>query len=111
MARAMDSQEKGMVTMSNPIVTIEMESGGVMKAELYPDVAPNTVNNFISLVQSGFYDQGIAVLLHPGLELADLPAVEQQPSGAPGVLVTILFPWYSPAFTTGWFSTGSSPAS
>ena len=39
-----------MVTMSNPIVTIEMESGGVMKAELYPDVAPNTVNNFISLV-------------------------------------------------------------
>ena len=39
-----------MVTMSNPIVTIEMENGGVMKAELYPDVAPNTVNNFISLV-------------------------------------------------------------
>ena len=42
--------------MSNPIVTIEMESGGVMKAELYPDIAPNTVNNFISLVQKGFYD-------------------------------------------------------
>ena len=42
--------------MSNPIVTIEMESGGVMKAELYPGIAPNTVNNFIALVQSGFYD-------------------------------------------------------
>ena len=42
--------------MSDPIVTIEMEDGGVMKAELYPAVAPNTVNNFISLARSGFYD-------------------------------------------------------
>ena len=42
--------------MSNPIVTIEMEGGGVMKAELYPEFAPNTVNNFISLVKKGFYD-------------------------------------------------------
>ena len=42
--------------MSNPIVTIEMEGGGVMKAELYPGKAPNTVNNFISLIQKGFYD-------------------------------------------------------
>ena len=40
----------------NPIVTFEMENGGVMKAELYPEEAPNTVNNFISLVQDGFYD-------------------------------------------------------
>ncbi len=40
----------------NPIVTFEMENGGVMTAELYPEVAPNTVNNFISLVKSGFYD-------------------------------------------------------
>jgi len=40
----------------NPIVTITMENGDVMKAELYPEVAPNTVNNFISLVQKGFYD-------------------------------------------------------
>lgn len=42
--------------MSNPVVTFEMENGGVFKAELYPEVAPNTVNNFISLVKKGFYD-------------------------------------------------------
>ena len=42
--------------MSNPIVTITMANGDIMKAELYPDVAPNTVNNFISLVKKGFYD-------------------------------------------------------
>ena len=42
--------------MANPIVTIEMEGGGIIKAELYPDVAPNTVNNFISLINKGFYD-------------------------------------------------------
>lgn len=40
----------------NPIVTIEMENGDIMKAELYPDVAPNTVRNFINLIQKGFYD-------------------------------------------------------
>ncbi len=42
--------------MANPIVTITMKNGDVMKAELYPDIAPNTVNNFISLVKKGFYD-------------------------------------------------------
>ena len=42
--------------MPNPIVTFEMENGGIFKAELYPDIAPNTVNNFISLVKSGFYN-------------------------------------------------------
>lgn len=42
--------------MENPIVTFEMENGDIMKAELYPQVAPNTVNNFISLIRHGFYD-------------------------------------------------------
>ena len=42
--------------MSNPVVTFEMEDGGVFKAELYPEIAPNTVNNFVSLVSKGFYD-------------------------------------------------------
>lgn len=45
-----------MIPVANPIVTITMENGDVMKAELYPDIAPNTVNNFISLVKKGFYD-------------------------------------------------------
>ena len=40
----------------NPIVTFEMENGKVFKAELYPDKAPNTVNNFLSLVQKGYYN-------------------------------------------------------
>lgn len=42
--------------MANPVVTFTMADGKVMKAELYPEVAPNTVNNFISLVKKGFYD-------------------------------------------------------
>ena len=52
--------------VSDPIVTIEMEDGGVMKAELYPAVAPNTVNNFISLARSGFYDGLIFHRVIPG---------------------------------------------
>ena len=49
----------------NPIVTIEMENGDLMKAELYPEIAPNTVNNFISLIQKGFYD---GVIFHRVIE-------------------------------------------
>ena len=52
--------------MSNPIVTFEMENGGIMKAELYPEIAPNTVNNFISLVSKGFYDGLIFHRVIPG---------------------------------------------
>lgn len=51
-----DQKEKGWYSMSNPIVTINMKDGNKIKVELYPDVAPNTVNNFISLVQKGYYD-------------------------------------------------------
>ena len=42
--------------MSNPVITLTMDNGDVIKAELYPEVAPNTVNNFISLIKKGFYD-------------------------------------------------------
>ena len=47
---------KELVSMANPVVTITMENGDVMKAELYPEIAPNTVRNFISLIKKGFYD-------------------------------------------------------
>ncbi len=42
--------------MQNPVVTIKMNSGKIIKAELYPEIAPNTVNNFVSLVKKGFYN-------------------------------------------------------
>lgn len=42
--------------MANPIVTFEMENGDIMKAELYPQIAPNTVKNFLSLINKGYYD-------------------------------------------------------
>ena len=57
--------------MSNPIVTIEMENGGVIRAELYPEVAPNTVRNFVSLVQKGFYDGTIFHRVIPGMDIVD----------------------------------------
>ena len=49
--------KKEIFTMAqNPIVTIEMKTGDVIKAELYPEIAPNTVNNFISLISKGYYN-------------------------------------------------------
>ena len=51
---------------NNPVVTIEMENGGVMKVELHPETAPNTVANFISLVEKGFYNGTIFHRVIPG---------------------------------------------
>lgn len=50
----------------NPIVTIQMKDGGTMKAELYPEIAPNTVKNFISLIRKGFYDGVVFHRVIPG---------------------------------------------
>lgn len=50
----------------NPVVTIEMEDGGIIKAELYPDIAPNTVRNFVSLIKKGYYDGLIFHRVIPG---------------------------------------------
>jgi len=52
--------------MQNPVVTIKMKNGGIIKAELYPDKAPNTVNNFISLINKKFYDGLIFHRVIPG---------------------------------------------
>ncbi|MDP3058073.1 MAG: peptidylprolyl isomerase [bacterium] len=52
--------------MSNPLVTIEMENGDIISAELYPDIAPNTVRNFISLIKKKFYDGVIFHRVIPG---------------------------------------------
>ena len=52
--------------MKNPVVTIEMENGNKIIAELYPEIAPNTVRNFVSLVQKGFYDGLIFHRVIPG---------------------------------------------
>ncbi len=52
--------------MSNPIITFTMQNGDVMKGELYPEIAPNTVNNFISLANGGFYDGLIFHRVIPG---------------------------------------------
>lgn len=70
----------------NPIVTIEMENGDVMKAELYPEIAPNTVNNFISLIQKGFYD---GIIFHRVIEGFMLQGGDPEGTGMGGPDYTI----------------------
>ncbi len=67
--------------MANPIVTFEMEDGGVVRAELYPEIAPNTVNNFISLIKKGFYN---GVLFHRVIEGFMLQGGDPQGTGMGG---------------------------
>lgn len=71
-----------MITMKkNPLVTIEMENGGLIKIELYPEVAPNTVNNFISLVKNGFYD---GIIFHRVIEGFMIQGGDPQGTGMGG---------------------------
>ena len=58
--------ERNPIMTQNPVITITMENGGVIKAELYPEFAPNTVNNFLSLASKGFYDGLIFHRVIPG---------------------------------------------
>ena len=67
--------------MSNPVVTIEMENGDIIKAELYPEVAPNTVNNFISLVKNKFYD---GVIFHRVIRVFMIQGGDPQGIGVGG---------------------------
>lgn len=70
----------------NPVVTIQMASGEVIKAELYPDIAPNTVNNFISLVNKGFYD---GVVFHRAVPEFMIQGGDPEGSGMGGPGYTI----------------------
>lgn len=65
----------------NPIVTITMEDGSIMKAELYPEIAPNTVNNFISLIQKNFYN---GLIFHRVIEGFMIQGGDPDSTGAGG---------------------------
>ena len=72
--------------MSNPLVTIEMADGGVMKGELYPETAPGTVNNFIALANSGYYDGLIFHRVIPGFMIQG-GCPEGTGTGGPGYCI------------------------
>lgn len=72
--------------MSNPIVTIQMENGNKIKVELYPEIAPNTVHNFISLVQKGFYNGLIFHRVIPGFMIQG-GCPQGAGSGGPGYMI------------------------
>ena len=78
-----------MMAQKNPIVTITMEDGSIMKAELYPDIAPESVNNFISLIKKHFYDGVIFhrviqnFMIQGGDPDAAVPATASKASSSP----------------------------
>lgn len=78
--------------MANPIVTIQMENNDVIKVELYPEIAPNTVNNFISLVKKGFYD---GLIFHRVIEgfMIQGGCPEGSGMGNPGYSIPGEFTW------------------
>ena len=68
---------------NHPLVTIEMQNGDQIKAELYPEIAPNTVNNFIALIQQGFYDGIIFHRVIPGF-MVQVGCPQGTGTGGPG---------------------------
>jgi len=90
--RQENNQQKGRIFMANPIVTIQMENNDVIKAELYPEIAPNTVNNFISLVKKGFYD---GLIFHRVIEgfMIQGGCPEGSGMGNPGYSIPGEFTW------------------
>jgi len=97
--------------MANPVVTITMENGDVMKAELYPEAAPNTVNNFISLVKKGFYDglifhrviNGFMIQTEPAWAVRDTALKANSLRTALQTTLhtlPVFFPWQEPCIQT-----------
>ena len=82
----------------NPIVTFEMKDGGIIKAELYPEIAPNTVNNFISLVKKGFYDGKIFHRVIPGFMIQG-GCPEGQAWAAPAIISQANLAWQASKMT------------
>jgi len=89
---AYNKKERSKQTMANPIVTIQMENNDVIKVELYPEIAPNTVNNFISLVKKGFYD---GLIFHRVIEgfMIQGGCPEGSGMGNPGYSIPGEFTW------------------
>ena len=84
----------------NPVVTFEMENGSVFKAELYPEIAPNTVNNFISLVNKSFYDGIIFHRVIRGFMIQALPSLISTHDLSVDIVLNLLngiVPSYSPS--------------
>ena len=80
--------------MANPIVTITMENGDIMKAELYPETAPNTVNNFISLIKEGFYNGLTFHRVIPGFMIQGGCPLGNG-TGGPGYSICLLYTSFS----------------